>query len=257
MRATSAYLILGTLRSGSTLLCRALESTNLAGSPREYFRPEGRFWARHGAGADPATYVHRLLRERASANGVFGAKVSWRHLLHFDLACRALPRYHEKPLPDILSELLPGLRYVRITRRDKPRQAISFWKASQTGAWGRRAGTTNGPTQPPAFDFDGITKIHRMLEDHETRIDEFFGQAGVCPFTVVYEEFVDAYEETVRAVLQHLAIEVPKDFVIAPPPMARQADAETDAWVERYYQLMDERRRDADTTDDHLLDDPS
>jgi LPS sulfotransferase NodH len=178
-------------------------------------------------------------------------------LLHFNDACRALPRYHEKPLPDILSELLPELRYVRITRRDKPRQAISFWKAYQTGAWGRRIGKTNGPTQPPAFDVDGIAKIHRMLEDHETGIDEFFDQAGVRPFTVVYEEFVDSYEETVRAVLQHLGVGVPKDFVVAPPPMARQADAETDAWVERYYQIMDERSRDADTTNDRLLHDLS
>jgi LPS sulfotransferase NodH len=252
MRATSAYLILSTPRSGSTLLCRALESTNLAGTPHEYFRPEGRYWARHGAGVDPVAYIERLLLERASPNGVFGAKVSWRHLLHFERTCRMLPPYHEKPLPDILSELFPELRYVRITRGEKPRQAISFWKAYQTGAWGQIAGQENVTTQAPAFDFEGITKIVRMLEDHETGIDEFFDEAGVRPLTVVYEEFVDAYEETVRTVLRHLGTRVPDDFVFAAPPMARQADAETDAWVERYCQIVEERSRDPDTKADCL-----
>jgi LPS sulfotransferase NodH len=163
-----------------------------------------------------------------------------------------LPPYHEKPLPDILSELFPELRYVRITRGEKPRQAISFWKAYQTGAWGQIAGQENVTTQAPAFDFEGITKIVRMLEDHETGIDEFFDEARVRPLTVVYEEFVDAYEETVRTVLRHLGTRVPDDFVFAAPPMARQADAETDAWVERYCQIVEERSRDPDTKADRL-----
>jgi LPS sulfotransferase NodH len=253
MRARAAYLIISTPRSGSTLLCRALESTNLAGTPHEYFRPEGRYWAQYGARADPVTYVDRLLSERASPNGVFGAKVSWRHMLHLEAAFRALPGYRERRLPDILSELFPDLRYVRMTRGDKPRQAISFWKAYQTGAWGRRAGEENGPAASPPFDFDGIAKIVQMLVDHETGIGEFFAQAEVCPFTVVYEAFVDAYEATVRAVLQHLGIDVPNDFVVAAPFMARQADAETDAWVERYYQIMEERSRGTDATSHRVL----
>ncbi len=203
---------------------------------------------RYGASADPAAYVDRLLSERASPNGVFGAKVSWRHLLHFERACRILLRYRDTPLPDILSQLFPDLRYVRMTRCDNVRQAISFWKAYQTGAWGRRAGEENGPALSPVFDYDGIAKIVQMLLEHETGIDDFFGKAGVQPFTVVYEDFVDAYEDTVSAVLQHLSIEVPKDFVVAVPLMARQADAETDAWVERYYQVMEERSRDVEMT---------
>jgi LPS sulfotransferase NodH len=103
------------------------------------------------------------------------------------------------------------------------------------------------------FDYDGIAKIVQMLLEHETGIDDFFGKAGVQPFTVVYEDFVDAYEDTVSAVLQHLSIEVPKDFAVAAPLMARQADAETDAWVERYYQVMEERSRDVEMTSDRVI----
>src|SRR5215208_139697 len=113
MRASTSYLILSTPRSGSTLLCRGLEGTGLAGRPHEYFRPEGRLWSQYGGDADPVGYVARLLSERVSANGVFGAKVAWRHLLHFERACRAMPDSRPQPLPDLLVTLFPGLHYVR------------------------------------------------------------------------------------------------------------------------------------------------
>ena len=244
-RASSSYVILSTPRSGSNLLCRGLESTNLAGMPREYLSPEGTFWTRHGKGADPGEYVDRLLVERASPNGVFGAKVSWRHLRHFERACRTTPRYQQTPLPDILSDLFPELRYLRITRSDKLRQAISFWKAYQTGVWGLGAAKERRPARPAAFDYEGITRVLRMLVDHEAGIDEFFARSGISPFTVVYEELVDTYEVTVRAALRYLDIGVPPELVIAGPRTARQADAETDAWVDRYHRVRQERDPDA------------
>jgi LPS sulfotransferase NodH len=151
------------------------------------------------------------------------------------------PRYQDKPLPDILSELFPNLRYVRITRRDKPRQAISFWKAYQTGAWGRSAGKETVSAQPPAFDYDAIAKIVRMLQEHEMGIDAFFAQARVQPLTIVYEEFVEAYRETVKSVLQHLGVGARQDLAIAEPRTARQADAETEAWVDLYHRVTEER----------------
>src|SRR6187401_2384980 len=73
MRASRAYVIISTPRSGSTLLCRGLASTNLAGIPEEYFNPDLEDWARRRDGVDPAAYVEWLLSERVSPNGVFGA----------------------------------------------------------------------------------------------------------------------------------------------------------------------------------------
>jgi LPS sulfotransferase NodH len=152
-----------------------------------------------------------------------------------------LPHYHQKPLPDILSDLFPEVHYVRITRRDKLRQAVSFWKAYQTGVWGRSTRKEDSPTRAAAFDYDRITEVIHMLLQQETGLDEFLARSGVPHFTVVYEEFIDAYEETVRAVLQHVGIQVPKNLVIDAPQTARQADADTEAWVEQYRQIMQER----------------
>ena len=240
-RATDSYLLLSTPRSGSNLLCRGLEGTNLAGTPREYFNPSNKFWSHQGEGADPAAYIDRLLAERFTPNGVFGAKVSWRHMLHLERVCRAQPRYAQTPMPDILAELFPNLRYLRITRRDKLRQAISFWKAYQTGVWGIGAAKDRSPTGPPEFDYDGITKIFQMLVRHEAGIDKFCTLGGVAPFTVVYETLVDTYEATVRAVLEHLGVALPENLVIDGPRTARQADTETETWVERYRQISQDR----------------
>jgi LPS sulfotransferase NodH len=240
-RPGTSYLILSTPRSGSNLLCRGLEDTNFAGIPREHFSPESKYWAQYGQGADPRDYVARLVAERSSPNGVFGAKVSWRQMVHFGRACRAVPRYRKQPLHAIIADLLPGVRYLRITRRDKLRQAISYWKAHQTGVWGRAAGQEQAPAAPPAFDFDGISKVRHMLVDHEAGIEQYVARAGDAPFTVVYEELVDAYEETLRAALRYLDIALPPDLVIEAPRMVRQADAESEAWVDRYLQLADER----------------
>lgn len=244
MRATMTYLILSTPRSGSTLLGRGLESTNLAGRPREYFQPGGNFWSRHWHAASPTDYVDTLLSERATPNGVFGAKVHWRHLLEFERSVRGLPRFDQATLPDLLSELFPGLRYVRITRRDKLRQAISLLKASQTGVWGRSTAEDKAPSEVPEFDHDAINEILRMLLAHEGRIDGFFSQRRALPHTVVYEDFVDSYKETISATLAHLGIDAPKDLVVAAPRTARLADDETEEWVERYHRITQQQGQD-------------
>ena len=56
----SAYLVCATPRSGSTLLCRALTATGVAGRPEEYFEarpatsrpPEPRDYFLHAKGID-------------------------------------------------------------------------------------------------------------------------------------------------------------------------------------------------------------
>ena len=248
MQATSSYLVLSTPRSGSTLLCRALESTNLAGHPKEYFSPEGNRWSRESATTAPSDYVASLLAKKATPNGVFGVKISWRQLLLFERACRREPHYREMPLPEILSDLFPSLRYLRITRRDKVRQAISYWKALQTGVWGKAAADGGTETRSAEFDYDALADLVRLLQDHEAGIDGFVSRSNQSPFTVVYEDLVDAYQETVTAALAYLGVAVPSGLVLPEPRTARLADDETEAWVDRYERIAQERARSADPT---------
>ena len=244
----TTYLVLATPRSGSTLLGQALNATGLAGDPREHFGHKVGFWAGKWGTATLGDFVNRLLQERATANGVFGAKLLYAHLLHLEQVARAEPRFAALPLPAILAELFPHLHYLRITRRDKIRQAISYWKAKETGVWGRepaRAGRTGqgrraavkGSRQTgrrPAFDYAGIDGLLQAILAEEAGIEAFFREAGIAPMHVVYEELADRYEETTREVLRFLGIEVPAGLVLGQPRTVKLADDETEEWVARF-----------------------
>src|SRR4051812_3524953 len=163
-RTTSSYLVCATPRSGSTLLCHLLDQTGIAGHPEEYFeallhsgqprRPEEYFDRHRHANIverlafrempdqrrtraanplwDPATYDRYLawaLEQGTTGNGVFGAKLMWGYLGDFAELLRGINGFARLPIPQVLDHAFPRLRYVRITREDKVRQAVSLWKA--------------------------------------------------------------------------------------------------------------------------------
>ena len=146
----------------------------------------------------------------------FGAKLLYRQLLHLESLARQ-PELAELPLPEILYRLFPNLHFVWVTREDKVRQAISWFKARQTGVWGQdqeqsapklgrawRLGTTLQPGEL-AFDYDGIAALMRQAEAEDAAIGQFFVTSGIEPFRVVYEEFTPHYGETILALLRWLA----------------------------------------------------
>ena len=95
------------------------------------------FWMERWRTPTLPAYTARLGQVRATPNGVFGAKLLYRQLLHLESQARQQPELAELPLPEILYRLFPNLHFVWVTREDKVRQAISWFKARQTGVWGR------------------------------------------------------------------------------------------------------------------------
>ncbi|MDF3037818.1 MAG: Stf0 sulfotransferase, partial [Thermomicrobiales bacterium] len=141
MRQPPTYLILATPRSGSTLLGQGLQATGLAGEPREFFGHKMAFWMERWRTPDLPGYAVRLIQTRATPNGVFGAKLLYRQLLHLEMLARQDPELAGLPLGGILAGLFPNLHLIWNTREDKVRQAISWFKARQTGVWGQDQGT--------------------------------------------------------------------------------------------------------------------
>lgn len=246
---TTSYLVIATPRSGSTLLGQALNSTNLAGDPREHFGHKMSFWATKWGATTIAAYVDRLMQERATDNGVFGAKLLYSHLTHLEQVARKEAQYSEMPLRDILASLFPNLHYFQITRQDTTRQAISYWKAKQTGVWGQdeapRAGRTGQGRRKevkgsrrtgiePVYDFDGIKALYDSVREEDAAIAEYFTSSGITPMHVIYEQFVKAYEPTTREMLDFLGITLPEDFVLGAPRTARLSDATSEDWTERF-----------------------
>ncbi len=250
-RDDTTYLMLATPRSGSTLLGQGLQASGLAGDPKEFFGHKMPFWMERWQTPTLPAFTAQLRQARATPNGVFGAKLLYRQLLHLESLARQDPELADLPLPEILDRLFPDLHLVWVTREDKVRQAISWFKARQTGVWGQgqeqyapklgrawRLG--DEPLQPGelAFDFEGIATLVRQAEAEDAAIGQFFATNGIEPFRVVYEEFSPRYEETVFALLRWLGVTPPPDLTLPNPRTVKLADDRTDDWVARFRELQ-------------------
>jgi len=140
----------------------------------------------------------------------------------------------------ILSNIFPNLHYIWITRRDKVRQAVSLLKAVQTQIWEKRSGQPDCVIQEPFFNFEAIDNYLEDVIRQEAVWQQYFTDWGVIPITVVYEDFICAYETTVVDILQYLNIHVPADLNLGQQQLKKQADAVSEEWVQMYHQLKRE-----------------
>src|SRR3989442_2258947 len=95
----TSYLICGTPRCGSSLLCEALINTGIAGQPEEYFLPRNELvWQERWGTSTYAEYLANIIKQFTTPNGVFGAKMMWGYFDHFASKVRQLPNYNDKTL---------------------------------------------------------------------------------------------------------------------------------------------------------------
>lgn len=235
MMPTHSYLVCAIQRSGSSLLCEALKSTQVAGYPEEYFIDahfEQSDWAQQNGLNTRAAFVDHVLNAGTSANGMFGSKMMRNYFRPVVEGLQALDGYASLPAPALLDKLLPNLRYIWLERQDKVRQAVSWALAAQTGIYSAAQSATQTPQQAPTFDYTLIDNLYNLVLECDADWQAYFTDNQIEPFKVDYEAFVVNYEATVRDVLAFLAVEPPAE--IAPPPIRRQATALNEAWVAQY-----------------------
>jgi trehalose 2-sulfotransferase len=232
-----AYLVCSTPRSGSTLLCRALEATGVAGEPTEYFNPHhrARLTAQWGCGTDLASYLRALLSRRTGSNGVFGSKLHWDQFVR--LRAEALGIRRSEPGFEVSADLLQGLLgstcYVHLIRSDVDRQAVSLWVAAQSGRWYRTAEESERPPARVPYSFKGIQRCRAHITNGEVHWDRFFRFNGIVPVTVVYEELVADFADTVRRVTAEL-VPGSDDVAVDGPHIARLAGEQSEELLERF-----------------------
>jgi LPS sulfotransferase NodH len=251
-----SYLVCATPRSGSTLLCEALRKTGVAGNPLEFFEalPETGVPRRPRdylaglddpealaliAGVPPheappysdlrgcADYAEHLEKVRAAgttANGVFGAKIMWAHVV--DLG-RQLGSDDLAPLVD---ELFDRPRFVWVRRQDTVRQAVSLWRAMQTQSWRAENEPAAGE---PRYSYAALRHLVELLAAHDRAWERFFaGKPRVL--TLNYEEIASDIGDALARTLAHLGVAPPQISVEALPTMRRQADRRSEEWAEAY-----------------------
>jgi LPS sulfotransferase NodH len=219
------YLVCSSPRSGSTLLAQTLRAMG-AGNPGEFLNP-ALVDAPEQGGPDrfmkptPTAYVERLRREH-TVNGVFGLKTHYADLVRYPEIRTHLPR------------LLPGARYISLTRRNVLRQALSAARAAQTRAWTSR----QRDVLRPRFHYGAVLKhLLRTLREVELW-ERFYAAHGIRPLRVLYEDLDEDYHGTMRKVAEFLGV----SGAVPPPPLHKQADAITEEWVERFIQTFRDQR---------------
>jgi LPS sulfotransferase NodH len=198
-RPDRSYLVCATPRSGSTLVCHALEETGVAGRPEEYFealrhsgrprRPEEYFLGvedqsirdhlgERTVGSDPQPrsplwsraaydrYLEWVFEAGTTENGVFGAKLMWGYFGEFVSLLRNVPAYRDVPLAELMPTVFPDLTFVRVVRANKVRQAVSLWKAVQTATWREDQASAKGIS----IEEDGGPAYRSFIEEHRPQL---------------------------------------------------------------------------------------
>lgn len=229
MKPALSYTIWFSQRTGSTLLNKALASTGIAGDPCEWL---------HFQNNDPATFkredLDRIWERGTTPNGVFGLKINFEQ--RWIDAFRAMFELkQEASRAEVWSNAFPNCtKHIYMTRRNKVRLAVSWWRAIVSGEWHRNYGEK--PQEHDIADKYNFDAINHLIIDSamcEAAIEDFFSESGIVPLTIVYEDFIQNYEGTIMKVLEYL--ELPTDNInVAPPFFDRLADDVSEQWVQRY-----------------------
>lgn len=256
----TAYLVLASQRSGSTLLVESLRATGMAGEPQEFFQylpttsmsPQPREWF---AGVEdesilrlldpivegkpdiaPAEIWRDYIRTVGrTPNGVWGGKLMWNQTpLLLDRA-EGLP---ERSGPGLLAAIRDVVGsepvLIHVYRPDVVSQAVSFWRAVQTRVWRGRA----DPVRDARAEYHAgaIAHVVKLLQAQEEGWRSWFAEENISPIEVSYPYLWRNLTTVVATVLEALGL----DPGLAPQPvLERQADQRSDEWVDRY-------RRDAE-----------
>lgn len=239
------WLIASLPRTGSTLLCRLVEQTGQAGVPKEYLNPmQVRDWEarlapdaltrlRHRllrgplvplAGRGPWTearleaYLRRVQARRSSPDGWFGLKIHHHHFQRWFLDTGWS-----------VDRLLRPAAWVMLTREDHVAQAVSWYRALQTGRWVAE----QAQQLPPVYDRRAIAARLRAIEHAEAAWERWFTAQRLAPLRLRYEALTADPDAAVRAVLAHLGLPPPAPLPPS-PPMIRQADDLSQAWIARF-----------------------
>lgn len=236
MTRPASYLLCGTPRTGSTLLCGLLASTGVAGRPESYFRePDRQHWAERfelpalGDGRSSySQFVAAAVRCGSTPNGVFAARVMWgtMHRLVEGLD----PGGGWVTALQVLTERFGPLRFVHLWREDIVAQAVSWARAEQTGFWQHG----DVPSAEPQFDARGIDELVDTIHRHNAAWRSWFADQGVEPVEMTYERLVAEPRHAVDAIVEAIGSQVPAGWTPA-SPHTKQADPVNAEWLERYH----------------------
>lgn len=221
--AERSILLASTFRSGSTYVALMLERNGVSGLDIERFAEAWRFMD-PPLGEAFAAFLREVLG--AVDQGLFTSKVMWPHLGYL-----ARSMGYGRPEAVAVADLFAPARWVHVCRQDKFSQAISFWRAKQSGRWHVFGGDPS-PEPQPDYDFAAIRAALQEIEMHDRLWEDFFAQAGITPFRVIYEEMEADPVGGMARLLEHLGLA--SAAPLATVALRKQRDAHSAALRDRF-----------------------
>jgi LPS sulfotransferase NodH len=240
------YIICGTPRSGSTLVCEMLAASGVAGRPNSYFRPQDIAWWAEQWGVPTVdgietpefdgAYLSAMRREAEAVTGVVGLRIMYSSLVE---ARKRLNRAAggDRSVVEALEAAFGEILYLHLSRGDKLGQAVSLARAEQTGLWHLRAdgSVLEGGDQPAEAHYDGvrIATILDELERDDAAWDDYFRVHALKPLRLTYEGVTAGPQRALGQILAALGLD-PAIAETQPIPTAKMADGISAAWVARF-----------------------
>ena len=246
-----AYVICTSPRSGSTLLCDGLSRTGKAGDPAEYFDDRGEValhWRSRFAIPDAAPYADGIVEATKTANGNFGTKLHWTSRQALFRAFRnsiveAAAQPQRLSLDELLCKRFSKVRYIWLRRRNKVAQGVSHFRATRSGIWELPLGERERrdfADDRVAFDFRLIDHCVNWATRYDDEWELYFDRHQLKPMPVFYEDLVERYDVSLRAILEFLGVEH-SDLPKCTPHLQQLADHRSGEWEGRY-RALDPRR---------------
>lgn len=249
MKPEKSYRIWFTQRNGSTLLCKGLEQTGIAGKPGEYFNlMEAKTLCEKYNVTQYEALKIKIWELGTSNNGVFGIKHSWftsrsGKIMDEFKTLKNIPLKAKMNEEELLQDLFPNCKHIFLTRRNKVRQAVSWWKAINDQVWHIEKDDQHrneASFYEKHYDFDALNHLFKEANLRECAIQEYFATNNITPLTFVYEDFIKNFEDTLKIIIDYL--EIPHTRInYKEMYYGKTANEQSEKWVQRFRMDLQEK----------------
>lgn len=225
-----SYAILTTPRSGSTYLCDLLDSTNIAGRPREHLRFAAQELALY-CNFDYLRLLNNVMQYCTTDNGVFGTKI----ISHFLFELK-------QTKPDFKQIFKSIDKFILLIRKDKLAQAVSLVLAQKTAIWHLHTNKKDPTYQLKLANIeidrallDDVEQKYHFIHRQEARLRKMLASHQQEPLEIFYEDILEDTPGQIERILDFLAIAKPESSLIQINSGVKKMPSEISQEIMRQY----------------------
>jgi len=133
-----------------------------------------------------------------------------------------------------VESVFPNARYIFLNREDEVKRAISHLIAIQTDIWSHWEQLEKRARLEPEYSEADLDELIAQNQYAEQYWNQYFGEYGIEPLRITYEQLIQDRAPTVVSVLRHIGLPNPSERDIPEPTLIKQSNKLSGEWYERY-----------------------